>query len=145
MSHLVRYSKPNGASLVARMVKNLLAGKLSSIPTSGRSPGEGHGDPLQYSCLENLWAEEPGGLHTVHWVAKSWTRPSNYHTQQTQYLSGAASCLLTSASLESSSPETWPWLEQCGKRLFKKVFVEFAIMLLLLFMFWLLAIRPVRS
>ena len=56
-----------------------------------------------------------------------------------------ASCLLTSASLESSSPEMWPWLEQCGKRLFKKVFVEFVIMLLLLFMFWLLAIRRVRS
>ena len=58
---------------------------------------------------------------------------------------GAASCLLTSASLEYSSPEMRPWLEQCGKRLFKKVFVEFVIMLLLLFMFWLLAIRPVRS
>ena len=25
------------------------------IPGSGRSPGEGNGDPLQYSCLENLW------------------------------------------------------------------------------------------
>ena len=82
MSHLVRYSKPNGASLVARMVKNLLAGELSSIPRSGRSPGEGHGDPLQYSCLENLQAEEPGGPHTVHWVAKSWTRPStNTHSK----------------------------------------------------------------
>jgi len=29
------------------------AGDLSSIPGSGRSPGEGHGNPLQYSCLEN--------------------------------------------------------------------------------------------
>ena len=29
------------------------AGGLSSIPGSGRSPGEGHGNPLQYSCLEN--------------------------------------------------------------------------------------------
>ena len=28
-------------------------GNLSSIPGSGRSPGEGHGNPLQYSCLEN--------------------------------------------------------------------------------------------
>ena len=29
------------------------AGDLGSIPGSGRSPGEGNGDPLQYSCLEN--------------------------------------------------------------------------------------------
>ena len=29
------------------------AGDLSSIPGSGRSPGEGNGNPLKYSCLEN--------------------------------------------------------------------------------------------
>ena len=29
------------------------AGNLSSIPGSGRSPGEGNGNPLQHSCLEN--------------------------------------------------------------------------------------------
>ena len=29
------------------------AGNTSSIPGLGRSPGEGHGNPLQYSCLEN--------------------------------------------------------------------------------------------
>ena len=34
-----------------------------SIPGSGRSPGEGNGNPLQYSCLERVpWTEEPGGL-----------------------------------------------------------------------------------
>ena len=48
-------------------------GDPGSIPGSGRSPGEGNGNPLQYSCLENsmdggaLWA-------TVHGVAKSRTR-----------------------------------------------------------------------
>ena len=40
------------------MVKNLCAnageaGDSGSIPGSGRSPGGGHGNPLQYSCLEN--------------------------------------------------------------------------------------------
>ena len=37
------------------MGKNLLAdaGEAGSIPESGRSPGEGNGNPLQYSCLEN--------------------------------------------------------------------------------------------
>ena len=30
-----------------------------SIPGLGRSPGRGHGNPLQYSCLENPWKKEP--------------------------------------------------------------------------------------
>ena len=38
------------------------AGELGSIPGSGRSSGEGNGDPLQYSCLEIPWMEEPGWL-----------------------------------------------------------------------------------
>ena len=36
-----------------------------SIPGSGRSPGGGHGNPLQYSYLENPWTMEPGGLQTM--------------------------------------------------------------------------------
>ena len=41
--------------LQAQMVKESAcnAGDLGSIPGLGRSPGEGHGNPLQYSCLEN--------------------------------------------------------------------------------------------
>ena len=35
------------------------------IPVLGRFPGGGHGNSLQYSCLENLWTEEPGGLQRV--------------------------------------------------------------------------------
>ena len=52
------------------------AGDLGSIPGSGRSPGEGNGNPLQYSCLEN---PRDGGAWwaTVHGIAKSWTRLSN--------------------------------------------------------------------
>ena len=38
------------------------AGDLGSIPGSGRSPGGGNGNLLQYSCLENPMEEEPGGL-----------------------------------------------------------------------------------
>ena len=44
------------ASLVAQRLKRLSAcnaGDLGSIPELGRSPGEGNGNPLQYSCLEN--------------------------------------------------------------------------------------------
>ena len=35
------------------------------IPISGRSPEGGHGNPLQYSCLENPMTEEPGGLQPM--------------------------------------------------------------------------------
>ena len=33
-----------------------------SVPELGRSPGEGNGNPLQYTCLEIPWIEEPGRL-----------------------------------------------------------------------------------
>ena len=42
-----------------------------SIPGLGRSPGEGHGNTLQYSCLENPVDREPWQA-TVHRVKKSW-------------------------------------------------------------------------
>ena len=38
---------------------------LGSIPGSGRSSGEGNGNPYQYSCLENPWTEETGGLESM--------------------------------------------------------------------------------
>ena len=41
------------------------AGDPGSIPGSGRSPGGGNGNPLQYSCLEISWAEKPGGLQSM--------------------------------------------------------------------------------
>ena len=61
------------SSLMSQMVKNPPAreGDTGLIPGSGRSPGEGNGNPLQYSCVETsmdggaLWA-------IVHGVAKSW-------------------------------------------------------------------------
>ena len=48
-----------------------------SIPGLGRSPGEGNDNPLQYSCPENPM---DGGAWqaTVHGVAKSWTRLSDF-------------------------------------------------------------------
>ena len=48
-------------------------GDLSSIPGSGRSPGGGHGNPHQYSCLENPM-DRGARWATVHGVAKSRTR-----------------------------------------------------------------------
>ena len=47
-------------------------GDLDLIPGLGRSPGEGNGNPLQYSCLENPM-EGGAWWAAVHRVAKSWT------------------------------------------------------------------------
>ena len=59
------------------VVKNLPtnagdAGDVVSIPGSGRSPGEGRGIPLQYSCLENP-VNRGARRVTANGVTKSWT------------------------------------------------------------------------
>ena len=56
------------------MVKNLPAnaGDVGLIPGSGRSPGGGNGNLLQYSCLENPM-DRGAWWATVHGVTKSWT------------------------------------------------------------------------
>ena len=61
-------SFPGGSAVKASAWK---VGDAGSIPGSGRSPGEGNGNPLQYSCLENSMDRETRmhatvhGLHTV--------------------------------------------------------------------------------
>ena len=55
-----------------------------SIPWSGRSPGEGHGNPLQYSCLENSM-DRRAWQATVHGVTKSQTWLSNQHFTLIKY------------------------------------------------------------
>ena len=64
----------SGKEFVCQCINAELAGW---IPESGRSPGEGHGNPVQYSCLENFmdrWAWKA----TVHGVSKSQTRLSTH-------------------------------------------------------------------
>ena len=41
------------------------AGDVGLIPGLGRSPGRRHGNPLQYSSMDNPWTEEPGGIHAM--------------------------------------------------------------------------------
>ena len=52
------------------------AGDWGSISGLGRSPGEGNGNPSQYSCLDNSM-DRGTWCATVHEVSKSWTRLSN--------------------------------------------------------------------
>ena len=75
LCHILDYKGFPGGSEVKVSACN--AGDLGSIPESGRCPGEGNGNPLQYSCLENpmdggaWWA-------TVHGVAKSRTQLGDF-------------------------------------------------------------------
>ena len=54
-------------------------GDLGSIPESGRSPGRGHGNPLQYSCLGNPMGRGAWQA-TVHGVAKNRTWLSGFYS-----------------------------------------------------------------
>ena len=82
MCPICRLSFPGGSN---GKESTYSAGDPGSIPRSGRSPGEGNGYPLQYSCLENpmdrgaLWA-------TVHGVTKSQTQLSDLAHTHAEYL-----------------------------------------------------------
>ena len=54
------------------------AGDPGSVSGLGKSPEEGNGNPLQYSCLENSM-DRGAWWATVHGVAKSQTRLRNFH------------------------------------------------------------------
>ena len=73
------------ASQVALVVKNLPSNagdteEAGSIPGWGRSPGGGHGNPLQYSCLESP-KDRGAWWATVHGVAELETTEATYHAQ----------------------------------------------------------------
>ena len=66
------------------MVKNSPANAgdlrdVGSIPVLGRSPGGGHGNPLQYSCLKNPM-DTGAWRASVHPIAKSQTQPKRFST-----------------------------------------------------------------
>ena len=68
-----------GGSMVEKPPANAGdAGEVSLIPGSGRSPGGGNGNPLQYSCLGNPM-DRGAWWATVHGVTKSQTRLSTAH------------------------------------------------------------------
>ena len=86
--NLVNYRHARASQLVL-VVKNLHANAgdardESSIPRLGRSPGGGHGDLLQYSCLENPMDEESGGLPSMgsHRIRHNWSNLT-YMLEQT--------------------------------------------------------------
>ena len=107
---LMQWNFNGGASQAALVVKNSPANAgdikdLGLIPWSGRSPGKGNGNPLQYSCPENpmdrgvWWA-------AIHGVTKSRTRLKRLHThgflRETEKLEIYDSCsiLITISALK---------------------------------------------
>ena len=115
-------------SLVVQTVKASAynAGDPGSIPGSGRSPGEGNGNPLQYSCLENPM---DGGawLATVHGVAKSWTRLNDFtititigtlHSQRNQVIKRNISTgQITSTMCQAHRGRLWHLAQPIAHRL----------------------------
>ena len=74
---IVSLSYPKHFAMMTLVVKNLPAnagdaGDSGSIPGSGRSPGEGNDNPLQYCSLENPM-DRGAWKATVHGATKSWT------------------------------------------------------------------------
>ena len=84
----------NRASLVVRWWESPASvGYLGLIPGSGRSPGVGNGNPLQYSCLKKIpWTEEPVRLQAIglqmSWTLLSeWTHSLKYRILYFQFVS----------------------------------------------------------
>ena len=63
---------PGGLAVKKSACNAGATGEMGSIPGLGRCPGGGHGNPLQYSCLENP-IDRGAWWAIVHRVTKSWT------------------------------------------------------------------------
>ena len=121
------------------MVKNLPAnagdaGDEIFILGSGRYPGVGKGNPLQYCCLENLLSSEPWQA-TVHGVAKTQTERLNMQTST--FISTSLKLIFfyylsVQFSHSVMSDSVTPWTAACqaslciinSRRLFKFMFIE---------------------
>ena len=118
LSHLVSSGSDDKASAYN-------AGDLGLIPGLGRSSGEGNGNPLQCSCLENPMDRGAWQAPTVHGVAKTRTQSSDF-THLTPRMSSAGitstGCCLV-AQLVKKLPamrEIWVWSLGCEDPLEKR-------------------------
>ena len=96
-------------------VKNLVcsadvAGDAGSIPGLGSSPGGGHGNPLQYSCLENPM-DRGAWWATVHRVAKSRTQRKRLGGHARAHAPSLLKLSPTSRPFPALEVVTEPWCE----------------------------------
>ena len=101
------------------------AGDPRSIPGSGRSPGTGNGNPLQYSCLKIPWTEEPGGLQSIgsQRVGLNWA--TSLHFTSLHFTSSVAPFLNTVSVSEASIYEFWEDTVQFIKHIIQKTNIFF--------------------
>ena len=82
------------------------AGDASAIPASGRPPGGGHDNPLQYSCLENPM-DRGAWRGTVHGVTKSQTNIHTYAHTYTRTHAHTHTCMLGTVLGGETRIKTW--------------------------------------
>ena len=75
---------PGGSGVEESACNAAGTGNTGSIPGSGRPPGGGHGNPLQYSCLENPM-DKGAWRVTVHSITKSCTQPKRLSMHARDY------------------------------------------------------------
>ena len=97
-----------GASLVTQMIKNLPAAQETRIRSSGwgRSPGGGHGNPLQYSCLKNPMDRGAQWLQSMGLKRVGWTSVCLYQAHRLLWIPArepSDSCFLDSLPKAPSS------------------------------------------
>ena len=86
---------------------------MGSVPGWGRSPGDGHGNPLQCSCLETPWTEELGGLQCLgSQVRQDWSNLACLHTHT------HVSCSTGSSVWHAGGHHTHLWNEWKGSQPF---------------------------
>ena len=108
------------SSQVVLMVKNLPANAgdirdMGSTPRSGRSPGGGHSNPLQYFCQENPMNREPGGLQSIvlQRTGHDWTDQVCMHTWILQRDPRSSQCCSEELRDKMSTCQSPLWLSSC--------------------------------
>ena len=117
----------SGASQVVLVVKHLPANEgdardADSIPRSGRSPGVGSDNLLQYSCLENSMGRAAWWA-TIHWAAKNMTQ-LNDSAQHMSYLSTPTRDWTCSPWIGRQSLNHWTAREVCFLEYLKKYLIK---------------------
>ena len=86
-------------------------GDLGSVPGLGRAPGRGHGNPLQYSCLENPHGQR--SLSSVQWFSRVWLFATLWTAALQASLSITKKLCAHQDSGERSSDPTRDWACEC--------------------------------